>query len=231
MKKLIQLELDRFTLRPHLIGLLVTNLIIMFLSVFISYFLFSESSGPMTAGIPLMQLDTISMASMLVRAALIVWESVLISSFIIEEYRSKTINLLFTYPVSRTRLIIAKLILICGIMLIFHIGSSIFQNFSIFLLNEQFEFVTYSFENLSTHIITTISTILLGLFPLFVGMVKKSTIATIVSSLLIIAIASNSQGSTAGLLTIPMLAVFFSIIGVIFSTVAIRKMITSDLYN
>lgn len=185
----------------------------------------------MTAGIPLMQLDTISMASMLVRAALIVWESVLISSFIIEEYRSKTINLLFTYPVSRTRLIIAKLILICGIMLIFHIGSSIFQNFSIFLLNEQFEFVTYSFENLSTHIITTISTILLGLFPLFVGMVKKSTIATIVSSLLIIAIASNSQGSTAGLLTIPMLAVFFSIIGVIFSTVAIRKMITSDLYN
>jgi len=218
-------------LRPHLIGLLVTNLIIMFLSVFISYLLFSESSGPMTAGIPLMQLDTISMASMLVRAALIVWESVLISSFIIEEYRSKTINLLFTYPVSRTRLIIAKLILICGIMLIFHIGSSIFQNFSIFLLNEQFEFVTYSFENLSTHIITTISTILLGLFPLFVGMVKKSTIATIVSSLLIIAIASNPQGSTAGLLTIPMLAVFFSIIGVIFSTVAIRKMITSDLYN
>ena len=178
-----------------------------------------------------MQLDTITMASMLVRAALIVWEAVLISSLIIEEYRSKTINLLFTYPVSRTRLIIAKLVLICGIMLVFHIGSSIFQNFSIFLLSGQFEFVTYSFENLSTHIITTISTILLGLFPLFVGMVKKSTIATVISSLIIITIASNSQGNTAGLLSVPMLAVIFGIIGVIFSTVAIRKMITSDLYN
>ncbi|WP_227011430.1 ABC transporter permease [Paenibacillus lutimineralis] len=198
---------------------------------FTTSLLFSETGGSMAVGLPLMQLDTITMASMLVRAALIVWEAVFISSFIIEEYRSKTINLLFTYPVSRTRLIIAKLLLICGIMLIFHMGSSIFQHFSIFLLSRQFEFITYSFENLFIHIITPLSTILLGLFPLFVGMVKKSTIATVISSLIIITIASNSQGSTAGLLSVPMLAVIFGMIGVIFSTIAIRKMITSDLYN
>lgn len=212
MKNLIRLELKRFALRPHLIGLVVANIIIMFLSIFTTSLLFSETGGSMAVGLPLMQLDTITMASMLVRAALIVWEAVLISSFIIEEYRSKTINLLFTYPVSRARLIIAKLLLICGIMLIFHMGSSIFQHFSIFLLSRQFEFVTYSFENLFIHIITTLSTILLGLVPLFVGMVKKSTIATLISSLIIITIASNSQGSTAGLLSVPIILISENII-------------------
>jgi hypothetical protein len=62
-------------------------------------------------------------------------------------------------------------------------------------------------------------------------MIKKSTIATVVSSIIIVAIASNSQGSSAGLLSIPVAAVIFGIIGIIFSAVAMRKMILSDLSN
>jgi len=164
VKKLIQLELKRFTLKPHLLGLVIANIVILFLSIITSTFLTSETDASMT-GLPTMQLDTITMATMLVRAMLIVWEAVLISSLIIEEYRSKTISLLFTYPVNRKQLIIAKVLLICGIMLAFHIGSSIFQNISISLLSGQMDFITYSFESLSIQIITTISTILLGLFP------------------------------------------------------------------
>lgn len=229
MKKLIRLEFNRFALKSHLIGLIVANIVILILSIFTST-LFTSGEA-MAEGLPPMQLDTITMATMLVRATLIVWEAVLISTFIIEEYRNKTISLLFTYPVSRTQLIMTKLVLICGLMLIFHICSSIFLNISIFFLSGKFDFVTYSFENLSNQIITAISTILLGLLPLFIGMMKKSTIATIVSSLIIVAIASNSQGTMGGLLSVPVLAVFFGMIGVLFSGVAIKKMITSDLYN
>ena len=71
----------------------------------------------------------------------------------------------------------------------------------------------------------------MGLLPLYVGMIKKSTIATVVSSIVIVAIASNSQGSSAGLMSIPVAAVIFGIIGIIFSAVAMRKMILSDLSN
>lgn len=231
MKNLIILENKRFSLRPHLIGLITANLVILLLSVFASTLLTSGGAVSTTGGLPAIQLDTMTLATMLVRATLIVWEAVFISSFIIEEYRNKTIRLLFTYPVNRAKLIMAKVLLVCGLALVFHVASNIFQHVCIFFLSGRLEFVTFSLESTPIQIITVIATILLGLLPLSVGMVKQSTIATIVSSIIIVAIASNSQGSSAGLMSIPILAIALGVIGMIFSAVTIRKMIMSDLSN
>lgn len=230
MRGFVHLEFKKFSLKPHLIGLGIANTIILFISVFTSA-LFTSGANTSMAGFPPMQLDTVAIAALLVNSTLIVWEAVLISTFIIEEYRNKTIDLLFTYPVNRAKLIMTKVMMICGIILVFHICSTVFQNVCISLLSRQFDFVTYSFENPFVYVITTVSTVLLGLFPMFVGMAKKSIIATIVSSLLIVSIASNSQGATAGLLSIPLLAIIFGMIGAVFGAFAIKKMITSDLYN
>jgi len=214
-----------------LIGLIGANFIILVLSIFTSTLLNSEETVSMSAGLPSMQLDTITLATMLVRATLIVWEAVFISSFIIEEYRNKTMGLLFTYPVNRAYLIMAKVILVCGLALVFHVGSSVFQYVCINLLSEQLDFVTFSIKSVPNQIITVISIVFIGLLPLCVGMVKKSTIATIVSSIIIVAIASNSQGSFPGLLSLPAAATVLGIVGIIFSAITIRKMITSDLSN
>ena len=53
-------------------------------------------------------------------------------------------------------------------------------------------------------------------------MIKKSTIATIVS---------NSQRVGAGLLSIPIVAIVFGMIGAGFSAITVRKMVSSDLSN
>ena len=231
MKYLIKQELKRITINSHLVGLAIANVIICFLSVSTFLFIRLGENTLVNIGLPAIQLNTLDISLMLVRATLIVWQSVFIAILIVEEYKNKTISLLFTYPVNRTRLIMAKIILLCSVMLLFHIGSLIFQNGVIYLLSKQFEFVTYSWGNLLWQIVITISTILLGLFPLFVGMLKKSTIATIVSSLIIVAMVSNSQGATAGLLSIPLFSLTFGLIGMIFSAITIKKMITSDLYT
>jgi ABC-type transport system involved in multi-copper enzyme maturation permease subunit len=231
MKNLIRLELRRFSLKPHLIGLLVANLIILLLSVFSSTLLMTGQEVSISAGLPAMQLNTVTLAVMLIRATMIVWEAIIISSLIIEEYRSKTMSLLFTYPVNRAKLIMAKVIIVCGLSLVFQIASNVFQHFGVFLLSRQLEFVTFSFESIPIQILTIIATILIGLLPLCVGMVKKSTIATIVSSIIIVVVASNSQGNSAGLMSLPVTAIAFGLTGLIFSVVTIRKMITSDLNN
>ena len=231
MWNLIRMEIKKVSLKPHSVGLLAANLIIFMLSVFMSSLLTASGDISTLPGLPPFQLDTVTIAAMLVRATLIVWEAVLISVFVIEEYRNKTISLLFTYPVSRTKLIMAKLFLICGISFLFHVLSNIFQYVSIFLAAKCFDFVTFSVGNILVQIVTTISAVLLGLFPLYVGMIKKSTIATVVSSIVIVAIASNSQGSSAGLLSIPVVAIIFGIIGIIFSVIVVKKMILSDLSN
>lgn len=231
MWNLIRMELKKVPLKPHIAGLFIANFIIFLLSVFTSSLLTASGNTSTLPGFAPVQLDTVTLAAMLVRAALIVWEAVLISVFVIEEYRNRTIGLLFTYPISRTKLITAKLILICCISFTFHVLSNIFQYASIFLAEKCFSFVTFSIGNILAQTITTISAILLGLLPLYVGMIKKSTIAAVVSSIAIAAIASNSQVSSAGLLSIPVAAVIFGIIGIIFSAVAMRKMILSDLSN
>lgn len=231
MWNLIRMEIKKVPLKPHIAGLLIANFIIFLLSVFTSSLLTASGNISTLPGFAPVQLDTVTLAAMLVRATLIVWEAVLISVFVIEEYRNKTICLLFTYPISRTKLITAKLILICGIMFLFHVLSNIFQYATIFLAAKCFDFVTFSFGNILAQAVTTISAILLGLLPLYVGMIKKSAIATVVSSIIIVAIASNSQGSSAGLLSIPIAAIIFGIIGITFSAITMRKMILSDLSN
>ncbi len=231
MWNLIRMEIKKVPLKPHIAGLLIANFIIFLLSVFTSSLLTASGNISTLPGFAPVQLDTVTLAAMLVRATLIVWEAVLISVFVIEEYRNKTICLLFTYPISRTKLITAKLILICGIMFLFHVLSNIFQYATIFLAAKCFDFVTFSFGNIMTQAVTTISAILLGLLPLYVGMIKKSAIATVVSSIIIVAIASNSQGNSAGLLSIPIAAIIFGIIGITFSAITMRKMILSDLSN
>ncbi len=230
MRNLIKLELKRVSLKSHFIGLLAANVVITLLSVFTSSLL-NAGGGVAVTGLPPAQLDTLTLAAMLVRAALIVWEAVLISVFIVDEYRNKTINLLFTYPVRRENLIAAKLMLICGIMLLFHVLSGVFQTVCLSFANKYFFFVTTGPANLITQAITALSAVLLGLLPLYIGMIKKSTIATIVSSFAIAAIVSNSQGSGAGLMSIPIAAIVFGIIGAVFSAITVHKMISSDLSN
>ncbi len=230
MQNLITLELKRVPLKSHFIGLLVANIVIILLSTFTSSLL-NASGGITVTGLPPAQLDTLTLATMLVRATLIVWEAVLISVFIVEEYRNKTINLLFTYPVQRGKLIAVKIILICGVMLLFHALSGILQFACLSLVSEYFPFVTVNPANLMTQAITALSAVLLGLLPLYIGMIKKSTIATIVSSFAIAAVVSNSQGSSAGLMSIPVVAIVFGLIGAGFSAIAIHKMILSDLSN
>lgn len=231
IKTLMYMEVKKNPLKFHFVGLLAANFIIFLLSIFTSSILTISEDIFVLTGLPSVQLDTITLATMLIRAMLIVWEAVLISIFIIEEYRNKTIGLLFTYPVSRKKLIIAKLFLICGTILIFNILSSIFQYVCIFFVSKYLSFVTFSFMDIGIQMVIMISSILLGLLPLYIGMIKKSTIATIVSSVVLVAIAVNSQGSNAGLMSIPIVAIIFASIGVIFSAITINKMISSDLSN
>lgn len=229
MRKLIRLELERFSIKPHLLGLLIANITILLLCVMASTFIKALGGVMAAAGLPEFSLTTISLSTMLVRATLIVWQGALIAKLIVEEYQNKTIGLLFTYPINFKKIIWAKIALICGLIFLFHVVSSIFQNVAVYLISGQIDFVTYRFESLITQLLIIVSTILLGLVPLAIGMINKSTIATVVSSVVIVAFSSNSQGSTAGLLSIPIIALFLGVIGLAVASVAVKKILTSDL--
>ncbi|KEI80600.1 ABC transporter permease [Clostridium botulinum] len=230
MKDLIKLELERFSLKPHLLGVILANIIILALSVSVSSTFATTSMQSIPSGLPPLQLSTIAIAKLLIKTTLIVWQSVLIATIIVEEYQNKTIMLLYTYPINRKKMIAAKITLVCGIMLIFYLSSEVFQYIAIYIFSRYISFITYQLDNILIQLVIIVSAILLGLVPLYIGMIRKSTIAIIVSSLIIVCIASNSQGSTAGLISVPAVAITFGVIGLIFAALAIKKITTCELY-
>lgn len=229
MRKLIRLELERFSLKPHLIGLVLANIAILSLCLMASTFIKALGGVMAAAGLPEITLTTVSLSAMLVRATLIVWQGTFLAKLIVEEYQNKTIGLLFTYPVNFKKIIWSKIVLICGLIFLFHAASIIFQNVALYLISRQFDFVTYQLESPPTQLLITASSILLGLVPLAVGMVNKSTIATVVASVVLVAFSSNSQGNTAGLLSIPIVACMMSLVGFVAASMAVKKMLASDL--
>ena len=66
------------------------------------------------------------MASSIVRATFIIFGAVLIAKLIIDEYKNKTILLMFSYPINRKKIMISKLAITAILTFITVILSNIF---------------------------------------------------------------------------------------------------------
>ncbi|MCR2807153.1 ABC transporter permease [Paenibacillus soyae] len=148
----------------------------------------------------------------LVRATFIIYASALISRSIIGEFRDKTMALLFTYPVSRKKIIFAKLI----IVFVWTFANIMIANALIGGLFLAVNSVTgYVDDTVTTtillqhgaHVLTHgIAAAGMSLLPLAVGMRKKSGTATVISSIFIVMIVcSNNMGfSLSSIIAIPL---------------------------
>ena len=134
--------------------------------------------------------------AIIVRPVFIIWEGILICKIIIDEFKNKTILMLYTYPVDKGKLIISKALLVTlysllGIISVQIVLGVVFGGMSILIPAIPFaltmgEFISY--------LVGSIMVILLGLIPLAVGLMTHSTLVTMVVSLVIVL-----AGSTSGL--------------------------------
>lgn len=168
-------------------------------------------------------------------AAFVIYASVLLSNVIIEEFKSKTITVLFTTPVGRKQLLLAKVIvisLLTFVSFLVSVGllSSIFS-----LLNNIYGILWFSFpmnllwENTVHLLVTGVAVAGMALIPLFFGMIKYSIPATITSSILIIAILSSSINSDGtNLFSFTAVPLALGIVGFIIAYLVISKAVKKD---
>ena len=136
-----------------------------------------------------------------VRGTFIIFAAALISELIISEFKDKTITVLFMYPISRKKLIAAKLLVIM-LFTFFAIVSQMFLYQVYFTLSSlNFDLVqdTLTIAEVqkiaSKMVINAIAAACMSLIPLFFGMRKYSVPTTITSSILIVVfVCSNSNG-------------------------------------
>ena len=179
-------------------------------------------------------IEFFSVIDIFVGASFIVYASVLLSKLIIDEFRQKTITILFMYPISRKKLLLAKLMVVSALTFCFVIISEIFVILASYFLNEILHFVT---DPLTMDIVASQALNLvvyaascagLALIPLFFGMIKKSVPTTIVSSILIVSLLnSGDSGNTLG--SIVAVPIALGVIGFVIAYMTISKVVKEDL--
>lgn len=185
--QLMRLELKKYKLQYHIIGVIIAILLIM---AFITISLVDSMTDPTQTKDTYE--STFMAINLLITAIFLVYSSVLISKIVISEYNNKTIMILFCYPVSRKKLMITKLLMVSIFTIIAMTISYLCCTFYLIGMDYFFDMVqgTFNTSYLNLYIPEAVTSIVmsgvLSLIPFVIGMQKKSVPATIVSSLLVI---------------------------------------------
>lgn len=138
--------------------------------------------------------------SIFVRVIFVIMASVLIGKLIISEYNNKTMTVMFTYPVPRKKLMLAKILLIMSITLFSLLISNVLVIGVFLVLNSMLHMLPGApTKELFLHqgldiFIQGLSAVGISMVPLYFGMRKKSVPATIVSAVILISLLSSNNG-------------------------------------
>lgn len=190
MNKLITLELERNSLRPYHIAVLicgVTMLAFQYLMAAIPHIDPTETDIEMFSSYNFL----IGMNNIVYMAIFAILAAVMAARFVVEEYTGKRAILLFSYPISRKKIMGAKLALIflysvlamllCGAVIegVFFSTEALFP-----LCNDRLTWmiILQAFRSLICH---SFLAGLLGLLALWFGFWKRSVSVTIVAAVIV----------------------------------------------
>lgn len=197
MFKLIKLELKRINLKPFLIGFGATAAMILLFTYFFAFVALAKPEEAAANQAITTYSYVFQMTSLITLVSFSIFASVLFSKFIIEEYKGDAVFLLFTYPVSRSKILIAKITLCASLIFVSTILSQLCV-YGIFLSTEKFmpimndQITTSMLMNISISTITIATQCsVIGIIAMHIGFIKKSLATTIVSSVAISMIFCN----------------------------------------
>ncbi|MGL4697496.1 ABC transporter permease [Enterococcus larvae] len=190
MFRLIKLELKRNRLKPYItaaVVITVAMLALVYLFAIISYLDTSD-----TDLLIFMTYRGISTLSLIVATACFsILSSVMYNKFVIEEYTSKKVFLLFSYPVERKRVLWAKILTVFLFTIVSMMVSGLVI-FSIFFITESL--LHLSQDTLTIQVISEVIFSLIGfsiiaaafgVISLWLGYWRKSTSVTIISGVIV----------------------------------------------
>lgn len=128
MLKLIQLEWQKSNITRYFRGLAVC-IVVIFAAVTLM------ALGSQSENEPMNYADFMSLSDILIRITYIIFSSVIMSRLVIEEYKSSMIQVLFTYPLQRKKIMKAKLSIVFGFCLFSIILTTYMINLSTYFLN------------------------------------------------------------------------------------------------
>ncbi|MEK5216018.1 MULTISPECIES: ABC transporter permease [Psychrobacillus] len=229
MIKLINLEIKKFKLMKYWKGVLGANLgFIIFIGMV--YFL-----NKVEEEIPF---DNFEMASTIISAVVsatfIIFASVILAKLVIDEYKNKSIDLMFTYPISRKKIMSAKLIIVMVFTFMTVLFSTLFLNGLVYIMDVTFDILPgdISIQELINSVwksfFIAFAAAGLSLIPLLIGMLRKSSSATIVSSIFLVTLTSSVSNNFT-FSSVMTVSISLALLGIIIGWLSIRNVEKTDL--
>lgn len=133
-------------------------------------------------------------SSLFTKAAFLIFESYLLSTIIIDEFKRRTIFQLFSYPISKIKLLWGKILSVILIAFIANFSAHLVIQLLIklvaILTESNYIPVANQLINLAG---ITFATVLIGLLPFVLGMIKHSTAIIMLTGLGLAALLSNAS--------------------------------------
>ena len=167
-----------------------------------------------------------------------IFGGVMLGNVVIGEYKEGTIQNLFSYPISRKRIMGCKLCIVFGFTFITILLSEIIFGIGMFLANRWITIVTEPITlmqimgRLPGAVFSAGATAGLSMIPLYFGMRRKSVTATIVAGVVINCLVNSSFGGDQGqlsLFSISLVPAGLCILGLAIASVSYRAFDKRDV--
>ena len=171
-------------------------------------------------------------SALFTKAAFLIFEAYLLSTIFIDEFKQRTIFQLFSYPISKIKLLWGKIISVILISFIAHFTAHLVIQLLIKLVAVLTESNYIPVVNQLINLIgISFGTVLIGVLPFVIGMIKYSTPITMLSGLGLAALLSNvTTGSlTNNFVDNSLFLIFASFISIIIASVSIYNISRKDI--
>ncbi len=202
MNVLFKLEQKKYKLQVTLRSILFMHLIVLALLIFMGIIAKTEGEDFfLTPESTLLNTDQI------VKLTSILFGSIFMSKIIIGEYRKGTIQLLFTYPINRKKIILTKVCIVYLITLIACFLGEIIALTGLILANSIYPFLpgtltlTFILEHWPVYLSSILLSGFIAIMPLAIGMIRKSQIHTLVASFILVSVISSATTPDGSLST------------------------------
>lgn len=227
--KLISLEVKKYKLFNYWLGVLIANICIIAMLGMIFIIETVESNVPFEDFNMVMV-----MSDTLIRATFLIFSSVIMAKIIINEFKNNVVSTMFTYPISRKKILFSKLFIIVVFTFITIMFSSLLIGAGVYLLNPLVHIVPETISEemflayLKTSFFGALASAGLSLIPLFFGIRKKSPSATIVSAVIIASLTGTSfdEFSLYQLIAIP---ISLGLIGILVGYLTVKNIERIDI--
>ena len=171
-------------------------------------------------------------SSLFTKAAFLIFEAYLLSTIFIDEFKQRTIFQLFSYPISKIKLLWGKIISVILISFIAHFTAHLVIQLLIKLVSVLTESNYIPVVNQLINLVgISFGTVLIGILPFVIGMIKYSTPITMLSGLGLAALLSNATpgGLTNNFVNNSLFLIFASFISIIIASVSIYNISRKDI--